>query len=510
MKNRIRSFTAAILILTMVAACTSPHRPGSASQGNPCSPDQVTTSASPTTSFIKQAILNPLANIGGTLLATAAANYSQLYTGQLNKFLTRLVTPKGQRTQNPSGQDFFGANTQQGQPDYYNDFPQYGDPNTGIPDHTDPYTGYSMDDQHEFDMGGVPQDPYAEYGEGHPFEQHPIQEEFDPNAQELSGEVYPRGVRGQVPHATFSPEPCHPQTQGQPYPADYPQQQPYGYDPYAGQQGYPSHQDPQSHTQAYDPYYQQQEHHPYGQTYSSDPYGQQHYPQDPYASQSHPQDPYAQPSYPPETYHQPDTGIPIQETGARIGLDVVMVKKVTRNGATLLLPIKDGDVLKDGRGNPKAGDKFRIMFRPNMDGYVYIIAIDGSGWAQGIFPPPTSPLANPVKADQQYVIPENNNWFSLDQYRGIETIFFVASKERRQDIEDILQSITGRERPASETPRQVTKVAMVPNGVGGARPSADPFHLSTGSEQDHTIIPTSYLAKTAGEDLRLTRWFQHQ
>jgi hypothetical protein len=187
-----------------------------------------------------------------------------------------------------------------------------------------------------------------------------------------------------------------------------------------------------------------------------------------------------------------------------------MLKKTIRNGATVMLPVQDGDVLKDGRGNVKAGDKFRIMFRPHTDGFVYVVAIDGSGWAQGIFPPPTSPLANPVKAGQEYTLPEGNNWFSLDQYKGIETIFFVASQEKRADLEEILQSITGRERPATENPQQVTKVAMVPYGVGGARPSAKPFSLSGGSGQDQTIMPTSYFSKTAGEDLRLTRWFRHE
>jgi hypothetical protein len=199
-----------------------------------------------------------------------------------------------------------------------------------------------------------------------------------------------------------------------------------------------------------------------------------------------------------------------QETGTPIGLDVVMVKKIIRNGAPVVLPVVDGDVLKDGRGHAAAGDKFRIMFRPNTDGHVYVIAIDGSGWAQGIFPPATSPLANPVKAGEQYVLPEGNNWFSLDQFKGIETIFFVVSQDNRQDIEDILQSITGRERPASENPQQVTKVAMVPDGVGGARPSAKPFSFPGGLGQNETIIPTSYLAQKAGQDLRLTRWFRHE
>jgi hypothetical protein len=286
------------------------------------------------------------------------------------------------------------------------------------------------------------------------------------------------------------------------------------------QQGQPYPNDPNYQGQGYDPYSQQQGQVPYGQPYPSDPYAQQGYPQDPYgqqptqkdpyAQQGYPNDPYAQQGYPQDPYAPTDYQTVGGTIGTPIGLDVVMVKQTRRNGTTVMVPMQDGDVLKDGRGNVNAGDKFRIMFRPHTDGFVYVVAIDGSGWAQGIFPPPTSPLANPVKAGEQYVLPEGNNWFSLDQFKGIETIFFVASQEKRQDLEEILQSITGRERPATATPQQVTKVAMVPYGVGSARPSGQGFNLSAGSGQDQPIMPTSYFAKAAGEDLRLTRWFRHE
>jgi hypothetical protein len=111
------------------------------------------------------------------------------------------------------------------------------------------------------------------------------------------------------------------------------------------------------------------------------------------------------------------------------------MKKTEINGADTMILINDGDVLKGGRGNTQAGDKFRIMFRTNSDSYGYVIAIDGSAWVQDVFPSLTSPFVNPVKQDQQYIIPKNNNWLSLDQFQGIETIYFVASQEKRQDIE---------------------------------------------------------------------------
>ncbi len=561
MKNtRAQSITAVFVIAMMLTSCATPNGSGPISQEDPCQPNTAQSSFSPQTSFLQQTLMNPLAKMGGSLLATAAANYSEKYTGKLSTLLTKMVTPKKKRKKKKSARQAenqgFPTDIQGGQPGFEspidpntglpiqdsNSFPgqdDFGqpqgqiDPNTGLPiqgpngfpgqedfgqpqGQIDPNTGFPV----EPDFGFVDEEQAQEE---FPQEELPIFEDqgrFQPAVVEnigefesnIQGDVQTRAVPGNVPQFRVPSNPCDQQQQVQDNPPAEQQNQPYGNDPAYQAEGY-------------DPYGQQQGGDPYGQT---DPYAQQGYPQDPYGQQQTQQDPYAQQGYPEDPYGQqppsqepyaqqgypqdPDTptGYSGEEgsVGKPIGLDVVMLKKTIRNGAAVMLPINDGDILKDGRGNVKAGDKFRVMFRPHTDGYVYVVAIDGSGWAQGIFPPPTSPLANPVKAGQEYTLPEGNNWFSLDQFKGIETIFFVASQEKRQDLEEVLQSITGQERLATATPQRVTKVAMVPYGVGGARPSAQGFNLSSGSGQ--TIIPTSYFSKTAGEDLRLTRWFRHE
>lgn len=508
MKTRTRSIIATALISTMLVSCATPNGQEGLSPDTPCQPRGAQFTESPITSFAQQAILNPLANIGGTLLATAAANYSQQYTGKLNTLLTKLVMPKKKKKKKSSDQEFVDTGFQQGQPidpntglpvqiDPYSGLPIQTDPNTGLPIQFDPNTGLLIENQQGFNPGQFPGDPNSGYGGSQPFNDGTPQNGYDP----IYSNVQSRGVPGQLPHARFPSTPCVQQLNPEAYQAGYPQNQPYGYDPNVAVQGQPY------------PYDQGQSYYPYGQQNNpSDPYAQQEYSQNSNAQGNPQEDPYAQQTYQQDSSSQAGMGegIPTHETGTPIGLDVVMVKKAIQNGAPVVLPIQDGDILKDGRGDANAGDKFRIMFRPNTDGYVYVIAIDGSGWAQGIFPPPTSPLANPVKAGEQYVLPEGSNWFSLDQNKGIETIFFVASQEKRQDIEEILQSLTGRERPATENPQQVTQVAMVPYGVGGTRPSTTPLDFSVGSGQDQTIIPTSYLAQKAGQDLRLTRWFRHQ
>jgi hypothetical protein len=192
-----------------------------------------------------------------------------------------------------------------------------------------------------------------------------------------------------------------------------------------------------------------------------------------------------------------------------IALDVALLRKTLVNGRATTTAIQDGEVLRDGRGNPQAGDKFKIMFRPNTDCYVYVIAIDGSGWAQGLFPSKNSSFSNPASKGKEYVLPEAPNaWHSLDQFRGVETIYVVASYQRRLDIEDILQKIAGRERAPTATPQQVQQPAIIPFGYGKAQRGL--ITVVSTDAGDAQITPTTFLANQAGEDLRVTRWFRHE
>jgi len=154
------------------------------------------------------------------------------------------------------------------------------------------------------------------------------------------------------------------------------------------------------------------------------------------------------------------------------------------------------------------------MFRANSDCYVYVIAIDGSAWAQGLFPSLKTPFANPVKQGQQYIIPGDNNWLSLDQFKGIETLFFVASPNKRPDIETILASIAGKERHPKATPDQVTEAPIIPAGFHRSQPSSTPFIIgqtvSNPQELNQGLLPTTYFTQKAGEALRVTRWFRHE
>jgi hypothetical protein len=492
--------------------------------------------------------LDKALDFGKDLLGKAAINYTSKYEQQLTQLLQSLSQPgvgnqpfiQGITQENPydpnaiGGQNPYDPNTPYGttDPGYGNQYgwnqygqnpgydqgtqqggydgqstgsgyptdPNYGGYPPGNPNaypqgqnYSNPYNpnqGYPQNGTYGQNKGGYPNDPnYSGYPQpgrqqGGGYAQDPNQGyPADPRyGNDLSGNTY---QYGQSPEGYSQPN-SHVGSSGYPG-SPYPQQE--GQDPFHqyGGGGYPGQPAPPVQQGGYGPYQPQRA--------------------------APPQQPaYAQPAAP---LYPTDPGVHTPEQPAaqpveELQLDVALVKKALVNGTETLFPIHDGDILKDGRGNAKAGDKFRIIFRANTDCYVYVIAIDGSAWAQGVFPSLTSPFANPVKPGQQYVIPENSTWFSLDQFKGIETVFFVASPDRRQDIEDILANIAGRERHPKAKPQQVTEAPIIPAGFHRSQQSTTPLTFGHDDSSDPDLLPTTYFTQKAGEALRVTRWFRHE
>jgi hypothetical protein len=201
--------------------------------------------------------------------------------------------------------------------------------------------------------------------------------------------------------------------------------------------------------------------------------------------------------------------MPIPRGVSGLELDVALLRQVTTANGKQVAIMQDGDVLKDGHGDPKAGDKFKVVFRVNAESYIYVIAIDGSGWAQGLYPNKSAGLHNPVKPDQEYTFPEGEHWFSPDQVRGIETFYVIASPGQRPDIEEAIVKIGSHERPPGPPTAQVEEPPILPSGFGATQAGQPtPVKLETGQEAQ--VTPTTYRAAQAGDDVRVTRWFKHE
>src|SRR5207247_5073257 len=125
------------------------------------------------------------------------------------------------------------------------------------------------------------------------------------------------------------------------------------------------------------------------------------------------------------------------------------------------VPIQDGETLRDGGSDPRKGDVVKFSFRVNCDCYVYVIGADATGYVARVFPDPASRQSNPVRANQQYVVPEGTAWYGLDQYKGVEQVFFIASRGPRQDIENPLNQLARTARSTlSKNFRAVREAAM--------------------------------------------------
>jgi hypothetical protein len=395
---------------------------------------------------------------------------------------------QGSTSNNPYGQQPMNPYGTAGGYQYGTQNP-YGTPNTY--GQQNPYGTNQYGQQNPYGTGQYgQQNPYGttgQYGTGNPYGGQSqyggtsgSQQPYDPN-----------NPYGQSTQSAYG------QTYGQPgygTPSTYGTQQPYG-----GTSG---------HQQPYDP------NNPYGQSTQGQTYGQPGYgTQQPYGgAYGSTGQPYGTQQYGGSAYgSQPygAGGVYGRGLGEPVAVDVAMIRqKHTDKGKEVVL-MNDGEVLKDGGANKEAGDRFKIVVRTNCDCYVYITSIDGSGWAEPVFPAKESRTVNPVKKDQEYAFPESGHWYTLDQIKGIESFFVVASANRRLDLEESLAKLAAEKRPNAKIVAKVEEPPVIPRGVGSVKTRGIlKVHDETGTAVQ--VTPLSYAATPPSQDVTVTRWFKHE
>jgi|SRR5882672_8556124 len=244
---------------------------------------------------------------------------------------------------------------------------------------------------------------------------------------------------------------------------------------------------------------------PYGSPQVSQGSGASPYPAqpDPYSSA---QSPYPQAG----SAQQSPYGAP---AASAIVLDVaVLAQRASERAArrTDPVPIQDGETLRDGGSDPRKGDVVKFSFRANCDCYVYVIAIDATGYVARVFPEQQG--GNPVRANQQYVAPQGTAWYGLDQYKGTEQIFFIASRQPRPDIENSLSQLAKTDRSSlSRNFRPVREAAVDPATRGLVRVQmGTQSSVRTESGQQYSFTPQAFAAQPGTDDVAVTRWFRHE
>jgi hypothetical protein len=103
-------------------------------------------------------------------------------------------------------------------------------------------------------------------------------------------------------------------------------------------------------------------------------------------------------------------------------------------------PFTDGAVLH-------SGDYYTIHFTPREDSYVYIFQIDSNQGVYQLFPMESFKGValdnrNPVRAGMTYVLPAQDKSFQLDDRTGRETIYFMASRQPDQTLEEQYEALS--------------------------------------------------------------------
>ena len=379
-------------------------------------------------------------------------------------------------------------------------------------------------------QGGVPGQPGVGVQSGFPSQPNMLQQQY-PGQQTMPGSPGtsdPNNPYGSMPqtYPGSTPNPYE-QQQMNPYGTaggyQYGQQNPYGTTQYGQQNPYGTTQYGQQNPYGTGQYGQQN---PYGTTQygQQNPYGgtagsqQPHDPNNPYGQPTYGQS-YGQPGYGTSQAYgtqQPYGGQPYgsgaiygRGLGEPVAVDVAMIRqKRTDKGKEIVL-MNDGEVLKDGGANKEAGDRFKIVVRTNCDCYVYITSIDGSGWAEPVFPAKESKIVNPVKKDEEYAFPETGHWYTLDQIKGIESFFVVASANRRLDLEESLAKLAAEKRPNAKIVAKVEEPPVIPRGVGSVK-TRGILKVQDETGTAVQVTPLSYAATPPNQDVTVTRWFKHE
>ena len=107
----------------------------------------------------------------------------------------------------------------------------------------------------------------------------------------------------------------------------------------------------------------------------------------------------------------------------------------------------------------KAGDRVRLAFESNIDGYLYVVQEGSSGRWSVMFPHPESNGGrNTIRRGAEYVVPPDG-WFEFDATVGTELLFVVLSKEP-------LSELPGFAKPGAEPARlNASVVESVQNSI---------------------------------------------
>jgi len=206
--------------------------------------------------------------------------------------------------------------------------------------------------------------------------------------------------------------------------------------------------------------------------------------------------------------NQPQAEIPspypqqnIDTGGESLQVSIDLIKEEVRDGKYIAVPVADGQTLTQS-------DNYKVLFQSQTPCYMYIAQLDATGKMDPIFPSRFTQWRNPIQANMLYNIPDLKNWFYLDANLGVETIYFIASRTQRHDIERVFGELEMKNQTLVQQNQVSMKYAYsITRGIGGVRPGN--IH-SVSFQNGNQGKFASTLFESVDADFVITRWFHHR
>ncbi|MBI4243062.1 MAG: DUF4384 domain-containing protein [Planctomycetes bacterium] len=179
-----------------------------------------------------------------------------------------------------------------------------------------------------------------------------------------------------------------------------------------------------------------------------------------------------------------------------LAVDFEIVKEVVVGGRSNITTINDGDILTER-------DNYKVVFSVNKTCYVYVFQIDSATKIDIIFP--RNSARQEVKPGDSLQIPASNDWFYLDQNRGVEHVYLVASLNPALSLEDVLKAASSSSFQQKEVV-SVKEPVVIMRGIGGMR-KGNSASVTSRQGQSYKLDLNRY--SSAGQ-ICITRWFRHE
>ena len=189
-------------------------------------------------------------------------------------------------------------------------------------------------------------------------------------------------------------------------------------------------------------------------------------------------------------------GQPAPPAQSQLNIDVAMVKK----SGGQVTSIQDGDTLRGA-----SGDQFKAVLRAHQNCYVYVCMIDATGYVQPLRPGVGGGTTGQANASVEYEVPAGASYYGLDSNQGVETVYFIVTRERNAEIEGLFTDFSTQTRSLKGPPKStVSQAPVIPKGYKTVKKRAVRTRSSEGDVDAETYF------SELGAELVITRWFNHE